>query len=151
MAWRADLKNGLIFFIAMNFANCKQTADLMEMSLLRCNAHFDRFYVQEHKSGMKIIFVLFWAIFSDFKRFTKSAVARLTGLDTTWIQLLHGVEIMTVQNLPGRGHQRPCKIFYSLWKTPYFSTLSLSRGRYGLRRSIILVGDFEGTLMKGSR
>ena len=45
LAWRADLKNGLIFFIAMNFANCKQTADLMEMSLLRCNAHFDRFYV----------------------------------------------------------------------------------------------------------
>ena len=34
-AWRADLKNGLIFFIAMNFANCKQTADMMKMAQLK--------------------------------------------------------------------------------------------------------------------
>ena len=34
-AWRADLKNGLIFFIAMNFVNCKQTADMMKMAQLK--------------------------------------------------------------------------------------------------------------------
>ena len=30
-AWWADLKNGLIFLIAMNNGNCKQTADMAEM------------------------------------------------------------------------------------------------------------------------
>ena len=33
-AWRADLKNVLIFFIAMNFGNCKQTAGMAEIRKL---------------------------------------------------------------------------------------------------------------------
>ena len=44
-AWRADLKNGLIFFIAMNFGNCKQTADASVMSVLRFFVNFVAFYV----------------------------------------------------------------------------------------------------------
>ena len=31
-AWRADLKNGLIFFITIIFGYCKQTADAAENS-----------------------------------------------------------------------------------------------------------------------
>ena len=34
-AWQADLKNGLILFITVNFGNCKQTADVTEMSVLK--------------------------------------------------------------------------------------------------------------------
>ena len=41
----ADLKNGLIFFTAINFGNCKQTADSAEMSLQRWIVNFDVFYV----------------------------------------------------------------------------------------------------------
>ena len=41
----ADLKYGLIFYTAINFGNCKQTADSAEMSLLRCYVSFDAFYV----------------------------------------------------------------------------------------------------------
>ena len=63
----------------------------------------------------------------------------------------YGVEIKTFQNLPSRRFQRPCKIYYCLWKIFYFSTLSPSGAHCGLRRPEILIGDFEGTLMKGSR
>ena len=45
LAWRANLKNGLIFFIAMNFGNYKQTADASEMSVLRFFVNFVAFCV----------------------------------------------------------------------------------------------------------
>ena len=32
LAWRADLKNGLIFLFTIIFGYCKQTADAAEMS-----------------------------------------------------------------------------------------------------------------------
>ena len=150
-AWRADLKNVLIFFIVMNFGNCKQTADYTEMSYLGWHVNFDSWHVCRHKTGIKIIVVHSSANFSDFKRFTKSAVARPTGLDTTCSQLLHGVEIKTFQKIPWDGCQRPRKNVQSLPKIPYFSTLNLSTGHYGLRRSKLLVGDYERLLMKGFR
>ena len=44
-ARRADLKYGLILFIAMNFGNCKQTADTSEMPLSWFFVSFVGFYV----------------------------------------------------------------------------------------------------------
>ena len=104
-----------------------------------------------YKTGMKIIFLLFRAIFSQFKRFTKSAVARPTGLDTPQTQLLHVRLSVCYQNVPFMGLKFPSINEQSLLKNPYFSTFNPYIDHYGLRRLIILVGDFEGTLMKGSR
>ena len=147
----ADLKNGLIFFIVINFGYCKQTADRTEMSKIKCCVIFNVFYVWKLAMGLKIFFLHCKAIFSAIKGFTKTAVARPIGLDTPQIQLLWVRLDVADQNLSWFVPKNPSLIQQSLSKIPYFTTLSLSRGRYCLRRSKILVGDFEGTLMKGSR
>ena len=45
LAWRADLKNGPILFSTINFGNCKQTADVSEMSILRFHVDFVALYM----------------------------------------------------------------------------------------------------------
>ena len=147
----ADLKNGLIFFIAINFGYCKQTADRTEISKIKCCVIFNVFYVWKLAMGLKIFFLHCKAIFSAIKGFTKTAVARPIGFTSPQIQLLGILLGLADQNIPCIGPKVPGIIQQRLLKMPYFSTLNLSRGHYGLRRPKIFVGDYEGLLMKGSR
>ena len=55
--------------------------------------------MQKLKIGSEIVFLYFWAIFCEIKGFTKTAVARLTGLDTPNIQLLDVCLIISDRNL----------------------------------------------------